>query len=413
MVKKGETEFTSLDAFKKGDYKVGTQTGTTNYDAAKKLYGAGRVQAFETFPFAVQALLNGDVDAVIIDDTAGQGYVGADKESLELLPGSITLPGARLHLPEGLGPRGAGQLRAEADGGGRLAEGHQRQVLLAGLRATGRRRVAPTRHGSPRHARLRPGVSRVRTPRGAQVQDRCSTGDGPVAAEPPMAERFRFNARDFPYWLVAILGILAWMVVLIRHERQVPRGLGRDHPGPHHHDQRHVLRLRLRRRDRAARRARAHLAERRRAQRRDHLHRVHPRRADPRAAVHGRVRRSSRSSRARSASRTRACRLPARGVRARDHLRRVPRRGVPRRHRVGAQGPDRGRPLARPEPRSDDAQDRAPAGGPQHDAGDRQRPDRDAQGLVAAVGARRSGRSPRKAGSTRARRSSSARRTWC
>ena len=37
----------------------------------------------------------------------------------------------------------------------------------------------------------------------------------PIAAEPPMAERFRFNARDFPYWLVAIVGILAWMGYLI------------------------------------------------------------------------------------------------------------------------------------------------------------------------------------------------------
>lgn len=90
MVNKGETEFTSLDAFKDGDYKVGTQTGTTNYDAAKELYGEDRVSAFETFPFAVQALLNGDVDAVIIDDTAGQGYVGADSEQLELLPGSLS-----------------------------------------------------------------------------------------------------------------------------------------------------------------------------------------------------------------------------------------------------------------------------------------------------------------------------------
>ena len=57
MVKKGEKRFTSLDAFKNGTFKVGTQTGTTNFDAAKKLYGEGRVQAFETFPFAVQALL--------------------------------------------------------------------------------------------------------------------------------------------------------------------------------------------------------------------------------------------------------------------------------------------------------------------------------------------------------------------
>jgi len=119
MVKKGETEFTSLDAFKKGDYKVGTQTGTTNYDAAKKLYGASRVQAFETFPFAVQALLNGDVDAVIIDDTAGQGYVGADKESLELLPGSITSQELGFIFPKGsdlVAPVNYALKQMEADG---------------------------------------------------------------------------------------------------------------------------------------------------------------------------------------------------------------------------------------------------------------------------------------------------------
>ena len=101
MVKKGESRFTSLDAFKKGSYKVGTQTGTTNFDAAKQLYGDSRVQAFETFPFAVQALLNGDVDAVIIDDTAGQGYVGADKDKLELLPGGITSQELGFIFPKG------------------------------------------------------------------------------------------------------------------------------------------------------------------------------------------------------------------------------------------------------------------------------------------------------------------------
>src|SRR6476469_10813003 len=36
-----------------------------------------------------------------------------------------------------------------------------------------------------------------------------------IQLKPPMSERFRFNARDFPYWLVAILGILTWMLVLI------------------------------------------------------------------------------------------------------------------------------------------------------------------------------------------------------
>ena len=101
MVNKGEDRFSTLAEFKSGDYKVGTQTGTTNYETATKEYGDGRVQAFETFPFAVQALLNGDVDAVIIDDTAGQGYVGADREQLELLPASITSDELGFIFPKG------------------------------------------------------------------------------------------------------------------------------------------------------------------------------------------------------------------------------------------------------------------------------------------------------------------------
>ena len=101
MVKKGETRFSTLADFKSGDFKVGTQTGTTNFEAAKSLYGEGRVQAFETFPFAVQALLNGDVDAVIIDDTAGQGYVGADRDKLDLLPGSIKSDDLGFIYPKG------------------------------------------------------------------------------------------------------------------------------------------------------------------------------------------------------------------------------------------------------------------------------------------------------------------------
>ena len=101
MVKKGESRFTSLDAFKSGDFAVGTQTGTTNFETASKEYGDSRVQAFETFPFAVQALLNGDVDAVIIDDTAGQGYVGADREQLDLLTGSISSDDLGFIFPKG------------------------------------------------------------------------------------------------------------------------------------------------------------------------------------------------------------------------------------------------------------------------------------------------------------------------
>ena len=37
----------------------------------------------------------------------------------------------------------------------------------------------------------------------------------PVSLRPPLSERFRTGARDFPYWFVAIIGLLAWMLLLI------------------------------------------------------------------------------------------------------------------------------------------------------------------------------------------------------
>ncbi len=101
MVKTGEDRFSTLKEFKDGAFKVGTQTGTTNFETASKEYGDSRVTAYETFPFAVQALLNGDVDAVIIDDTAGQGYVGADSEKLELLKGGIASDELGFIYPKG------------------------------------------------------------------------------------------------------------------------------------------------------------------------------------------------------------------------------------------------------------------------------------------------------------------------
>lgn len=64
--------------------KIGTQIGTSNYDAAVELVGEDRVTAYDQFGTAVQALLNGDVDAVMIDNVAGIGYVGVNKDKLKL-----------------------------------------------------------------------------------------------------------------------------------------------------------------------------------------------------------------------------------------------------------------------------------------------------------------------------------------
>jgi polar amino acid transport system substrate-binding protein len=90
MVRLDETRFTSIDDVKaSSDATLGTQKGTTNYEEAIKLVDESHVIAFDTFPDAVQALIAGDVDGVVIDDTAGQGYVGVNADEIKLLEGSL------------------------------------------------------------------------------------------------------------------------------------------------------------------------------------------------------------------------------------------------------------------------------------------------------------------------------------
>ena len=70
--------------------KLGTQTGTTNYQTASEYLPEERISAFEQFPFAVQALIAGDIDAVIIDEVAGQGYLGENADALKLVGPSLS-----------------------------------------------------------------------------------------------------------------------------------------------------------------------------------------------------------------------------------------------------------------------------------------------------------------------------------
>jgi len=86
MARVDETRFSNMDEFVANEaLRLGTQTGTTNYETASRLLPEARIQAFEQFPFAVAALINGDVDGVIIDETAGQGYVGTNAEKVKLV----------------------------------------------------------------------------------------------------------------------------------------------------------------------------------------------------------------------------------------------------------------------------------------------------------------------------------------
>jgi polar amino acid transport system substrate-binding protein len=85
MVRLDETRFDTSAAFIAGDYELGVQLATTNYLTAVELVADNRIVGFSDFGSAVQALIAGDVDAVIIDDVAGQGYVGENADLIRLL----------------------------------------------------------------------------------------------------------------------------------------------------------------------------------------------------------------------------------------------------------------------------------------------------------------------------------------
>jgi len=85
LVRAGETRINGLSDLT--DKSVAVQKGTTNFDAATQYQKEGKiktVKAFGTFDLAVKSLLNKDVDAVIIDNTAASGYMGTNPNQLKV-----------------------------------------------------------------------------------------------------------------------------------------------------------------------------------------------------------------------------------------------------------------------------------------------------------------------------------------
>lgn len=102
LVRAGEDRFASIEELVADELLViGTQSGTTNYETAVQYLPEDRIRAFEQFPFAVQALIAGDVDAVIIDEVAGMGYLGEQADKLELVGPSISSDELGFVYPQG------------------------------------------------------------------------------------------------------------------------------------------------------------------------------------------------------------------------------------------------------------------------------------------------------------------------
>ena len=84
---------------------IGTQRGTTGYIYASDTpenggYGEDHVLAYDNGALAVQALLNGQIDAVIIDNGPAQAYVAAN-DGLHILPAEWVTENYCLAVNEG------------------------------------------------------------------------------------------------------------------------------------------------------------------------------------------------------------------------------------------------------------------------------------------------------------------------
>jgi polar amino acid transport system substrate-binding protein len=113
LVRADEERIASADSFTENtDLLFGAQAGTSSfytaiYDVLDGDEANPRVKTFDSFGAAVQAVKAGDVDAVIADQAAATGYIGADPgafkqvgESIKSDPlGFILTPGSDLVDP--------------------------------------------------------------------------------------------------------------------------------------------------------------------------------------------------------------------------------------------------------------------------------------------------------------------------
>ena len=113
LVRADETRFKTPEEFRANEkLLIGTQAGTTNfYTAVYQVLDGNeqnpRIKLFETFGAAVQALLAGDVDMVLMDAASSRGYIGAYPEKLKIVGeplgseefGFIFKPGSDLVAP--------------------------------------------------------------------------------------------------------------------------------------------------------------------------------------------------------------------------------------------------------------------------------------------------------------------------
>lgn len=102
LVRNDEDRFETVEQFQADDsLMIGAQPDTTNHDTAIELVGEGRTLPYAQFSAAVRALLDGVVDAVVMDRIAGQGYVGPGADQLRFVDEILDRDSLAFVFPKG------------------------------------------------------------------------------------------------------------------------------------------------------------------------------------------------------------------------------------------------------------------------------------------------------------------------
>lgn len=125
LVRGDEERFSDAAGFAAdADLLIGAQPGTTPfyvgiYEVLDGDEANPRMQLFETFGAGVEALKTGDVDLVLTDGTAGNGYVAASEGGLKIVGGPLGTEDFGFIFPKGsdlVEPMNAAIAAMQADG---------------------------------------------------------------------------------------------------------------------------------------------------------------------------------------------------------------------------------------------------------------------------------------------------------
>lgn len=92
LVRMEEDRFTKIEDFMENDDLVlGTLARSRSYEIASMFLDGVEIVAFETITEAIQALLDGEVDSIVISEKASKKFISEHNGKLELIGRSLTL----------------------------------------------------------------------------------------------------------------------------------------------------------------------------------------------------------------------------------------------------------------------------------------------------------------------------------